>query len=101
MQGLAVATSETRCAGSVGQSLSQSVGRESAAAFEEEEVGGLAVARMRQCPLRPALSAPAVQSCEGDLVQGDGAFGGELAEGDLEPAAVAGEVEQAVQLEVE
>jgi len=69
--------------------------------LDEQEVGGLAVAGMRQRPLVPSLGGPGVQRRQGCLVQRDGALAGELAEGDLEPAAVAGEVEQAVQLEVE
>ena len=53
---------------------------------------------MARCGPRWAVQASSAARVT--FVQRDGAFGGELAEGDLEPAAVAGEVEQAVQLEV-
>src|SRR5665648_755000 len=72
----------------------------SAAALDEEEVGGLAVAGMRQGPLDAALRGPSSQSGEGGPIQGDGAFGAEFSQRDLQPAAVAGEIEHAVQLEV-
>ena len=69
--------------------------------LDEQEVGGLAGAGVWQGALGAALRCPSVQRVEGRLVQGDGAFGAELAQWDLQPAAVTGEVEQAVQLEVE
>jgi len=51
--------------------------------------------------LRAALRGPAIQRGQGGLIQRDGALGAEFAERDFQPAAVTGEVEQAVQFEVE
>src|SRR5665648_1304511 len=94
------AAAEPGCCGGVGQSLAEPVGRGPAAALDEEDVGGLAVAGMRQGPLDAALRGPSSQSGEGGPIQGDGAFGAEFSQRDLQPAAVAGEIEHAVQLEV-
>ena len=96
----AVGAAESGDGCGVGESLAQSVGRELAASLDEEEVGRLAVAGMGQGALGVALSGPTVQRDQGGLIEGDGAFGAELAQRDLQPAPVAGEVDCAVQLEV-
>ena len=69
--------------------------------FDEQEVGGLAVAGVDQRSLRSAQGHPGVEVGQSRLVEWDGPFGAELAQRDLDPGAAVTEVPQAVELEVE
>jgi len=68
---------------------------------EEQEFGGPLMAGVRDGALRAAVGDPVVEDGEGVGLEGHHAFGAELADGYPEPGAVTGEVDQAVQLEVE
>jgi hypothetical protein len=61
----------------------------------------VAVARVRQGPLRPAVGGPVVQRRQGGGVQRDRALGAELAQGDAQPAAGGAVVDDAVEFQVE
>ena len=76
-------------------------GADAGAAQGEQEVSGPAIAGVRQAALAAALGHPSVKCGQGLLVERDDPFGGELAERDLEPGAVSGQVPEAVQFEVE
>ena len=51
--------------------------------------------------MRSSVGDPCVEQGEGAGIEGDHAFGGKFADGDFEPGAVRGEVDDAVELEVE
>ncbi|OHV47346.1 hypothetical protein BCD48_18430 [Pseudofrankia sp. BMG5.36] len=72
-----------------------------AAVVGEKEIGGPAGARMRERPARRAGLGDAVEQVEGVVVEGDHPLGVELAERDLQPASLGGDLVDAVELEVE
>jgi hypothetical protein len=101
VQRLPVAAAQPGGRRGVVESAAQPEGGQAAAALGEQEVRGPVQPGMRQGPLRAAPGHPFVQGGQGGLIQRHGPLGGQLAEGDLQPAAVAGGVPDAVQLEVE
>ena len=100
-QRLPVAAAQPGGRRGVVEPAAQPEGGQAAAALGEQEVRGPVQPGMRQGPLRAAPGHPFVQGGQGGLVERHGPLGGQLAERDLQPAAVAGGVPDAVQLEVE
>ena len=99
-----------RFAGGVGETgighggvkaLAEAVLAESASSFAEHEVGEVAVAWVRERPVRTAVCNPLVEECDGLGFNGDHAFGSELADGDTQPAPVGLEVDDAAEFEVQ
>lgn len=84
-----------------GRPRTQLLGEDAGAAEGEQEVGGPAVARVRQAALPAAEGHPPVERGHGRIIEGDDPFGGEFAEWHLQPGPVPGEVPEAVQIEVE
>ena len=101
MHGLPVAAAQPGGRRGVIEPAAQPEGGQPAAPLGEQEVGGPVQPGMRQRPLRAAAGHPLIQRGQGGLIQRHGPFGGELAKGDLQPAAVAGRIPDAVQLQVE
>jgi hypothetical protein len=69
--------------------------------FEEQELSQPAVAGVGQRTLSAPFCDPGVDHLDGVGVQRHHAFGVELADRHPQPGAVAGEVQQAVQFQVE
>jgi hypothetical protein len=69
--------------------------------FGEQEVGGLAGARMRVRTLRTAVLSPGIERGYGGGVERDGTFGAELAERDTQPGAGGPVVDDAAEFKVE
>ena len=67
----------------------------------EQELGRASGARMGKRPAGRACGGDPVDAGDGLVVAGDHAFGVELGERDLQPGAVATDLVDAVQLEVE
>jgi len=81
--------------------VAQPRGAEAVAVLGEEEVGGPAGPRMGHGSVPPAGRGPFVQGGERVVVEGDHAFGGELADRDTQPGPGSGVVDDGVELEVE
>ena len=81
--------------------LVQPEGGGASSALQKQEVGWLVSAQVEDGTLLAALGDLGVEHGEGLGVKWHGAFGAELAERHPQPDPVAGEVEQAVQFEVQ
>lgn len=75
--------------------------RDAAAAGGEQELRRSAVTGMRERPTVRAQFDDLVDERDGVLVEGNHAFGGELAERDFQPGSVLLELVDAVQFQVE
>ena len=90
MERLPVAAAQPGCVGGVIQATAQPPGGRPLASFGEQEIGWPAQPGMGLGPLRAALGDPFIQGSQGGGVERHGPLGGELAEWDFQPAAVAG-----------
>ena len=80
-QRLPVSSGQPGACGGLLQRPPQAAGDDAAAALDEDEVRVAAQARVGQRPLRAAVADQVVQAGQRAVIEGDGALGGELAEG--------------------
>ena len=85
--------------GGAAQLGAERLGGDSPAVVGEQEVGGLASTGMAQRPACGPVPGDRVDQGDGVVVEGHHPLGGELAERDLQPGALAGDLVHAVQLE--
>jgi hypothetical protein len=91
---------QARLGGGAVQLVAQHVLGDAAALVGEQELDHAAAAGVAQRPARGTVHHDAVHQLQGLLVQRHHAFGVELAQGDLQPGALASDLVDAVQLQV-
>jgi hypothetical protein len=87
--------------GGVVETAADATGAHPAAVDDPQELDRAAGAWVEQRPAASSDGGPLVEGGQGGVVEGDGAFGVQLAERDAQPGAVVAVVDEAVEFEVE
>jgi len=83
------------------EALADAPGLETPPVLGEQEVGGNAGAGVWMGALRASLAGPGVEGGDGAVIEGNGPFGAELAERDLQPCSRRPVVDNTAELEIE